>query len=314
MTDTTPFHIDAELTGVAVAYQNPASALIADKILPQISVGTKKFDHITYDDEIFMTLPDTKLGRSSYANRMQLESSIKVDSCLDYGLEDSIPLDDMIQAENSPRSFNPMMASVMYLTGLLQLDREKRVADIVNDDANYADNLKTDIATTNRWQTDASDPIKLMLESLDKPLLRPNKIIFGQEVWSRLRHHPKVISALYGTNAGGKLVSREMLAGILEVDEVLVGSSFINNARRGENPNFVSSWGKNVAMLYIDNAVGTRHGVSWGYTATYEDIAVKRGRDERAGLNGAEIVKVTLSCREVAAAKRAGFLLKNVIS
>ncbi|MCH9853386.1 MAG: hypothetical protein K0U45_07765 [Alphaproteobacteria bacterium] len=314
MTDSTPFHIDSELTGVAIAYQNPASALIADKVLPAVSVGTKKFDHIVYDDEIFMTLPDTKLGRSSYANRMQLESHVKVDSCLDYGLEDSIPLDDMMQAENSPRGFNPLMASVMYLTGLLQLDREKRVADLVSNINNYDASLRADIATSNRWQNDASDPIKVMLEALDKPLLRPNKIIFGQEVWSRLRHHPKVISALYGNNASGKLVSRETLAGVLEVDEVLVGSSYINIARRGENPSFIPSWGKNVAMLYIDPAVGTRHGVSWGYTATYEDIAVKRGRDERAGLNGSEIVKVTLSCREVAAASRAGYLLQNVMS
>ncbi len=125
--NTTPFYIDSELTGVAVAYQNPASSLIADKVLPHIGVGTKKFDYIVYDDETFMTVPDTKLGRTSYANRIALESSIKVDACLDYGLEDSIPLDDILQARNSARGFDPLMASVMYLTGLLQLDREKRV-------------------------------------------------------------------------------------------------------------------------------------------------------------------------------------------
>ncbi len=313
MTQTTPFHIDSDLTGIAVAYQNPANTLVADKILPQVSVGSKKFDHIIYNDEIFMTVPDTTLGRASHANRTTLESSIKVESCLDYGLEDSVPVDDMMQAQNSPRSFNPLMASVMYLTGLMQLDREKRVADLVTNKANYANDLTMDIASTNRWHNDASNPVKVMLESLDKPLMRPNKIVIGQQVWTRLRHHPKVINAVYGSNANGKVLSRDMLAGILEVDEVLVGASHINNARRAETPQFVSSWGNHVAMLYVDPAVGTRHGVSWGYTATYEDIAVKRGRDDRVGLNGAEIVKVTLSCKEVAAAKRAGFLLENVI-
>ncbi len=187
-------------------------------------------------------------------------------------------------------------------------------ADLVSDTNNYASNLQTTLAGTNLWSTDSSNPIKAMLEALDKPLLRPNKIIIGQEVWSRLRHHPKVISALYGSNSNGKFVGREELAGLLEVDEILVGTSYINMARRGETANFASSWGKHVAMLHIDPVVGTRHGVSWGYTATYEDILVKRGRDERAGLNGAEIVKVTLSCREVAAANRAGYLLKNVIA
>ena len=309
----TPFHIDADLTGVAVAYQNPASSLIADKVLPQIGVNSKKFDHIVYDDETFLTVPDTKLGRTSYANKTALESTVKVNVCLDYGLEDSMPLDDIAQAETSGRGYNPLMASVMYLTGLLQLDREKRIADLVTDSDNYASNLKSNIADNAKWNNDNSNPIKVMLESLDKPIMRPNKIIIGQEVWSRLRHHPKVISALYGGNSGGKLVSRENLAGLLEVDEILVGASTINTARRGEVPNFTSSWGKDIAMLYVDHAVGTRHGISWGYTATYEDIAVKRGRDERAGLNGVEIVKVTLSCREMAVAKHAGYLLQNVI-
>lgn len=60
--ETTPFTLDPTLTGVAIAYTNPAQTLIAGEVLPKVMVATKKFDHLVYDDDSFFTLPDTRLG------------------------------------------------------------------------------------------------------------------------------------------------------------------------------------------------------------------------------------------------------------
>lgn len=129
-----------------------------------------------------------------------------------------------------------------------------------------------------------------------------------------MRKNPNVAKAIYGVNSTGRIIRREELAEVLDVQRVLVGQSFINTARKGQNASLTRTWGKDCALLHTDPAASSNHGVTWDYTAVYEDMRVKRGRDERAGLNGAEIVKVTQSCKEIVAAKRTGFLFKTVVA
>ncbi len=314
MNETVPFHIDATMTAASVGYKNPAHALIADRVLPSVAIVTKKFRYKTYNDDTFFNLPDATMGRTSKSNQVNIASSSETSDVADYGLHDKVPMDDINQSQNaSQNAANPLMDAAMHLTSLIQINREKRVADLVQDNANYGSDLVKALSGASRWDNDASDPVKAMLEALDKPLMRPNKIIFGQEAWTQLRLNENVAKRIYGANSAGAIITPQALADVLMVNEVIIGSSYMNTAKRGKEATLKRVWGKNVAMLYIDPSANAQGGITWGFTAAYRHREVMTKFDDEAGLGGSTMIQVGESCRELMIAKQAGFLFKDVI-
>lgn len=133
--NTTAFPVNAELTAIAIAYQNPDAALIADKVLPRVPTP-KKFKYTTYTTEQGYTVPDTKVGRKSEPNMVDFGGTDVTAECQDYGLDDLVPNDEIAAFDAMPKPasggpVSPQALSTMMLTGLVQLDREIRVAGTV---------------------------------------------------------------------------------------------------------------------------------------------------------------------------------------
>ncbi len=118
-----------------------------------------------------------------------------------------------------------------------------------------------------------------MLKALDLPLIRPNVVVMGQEVWTALILNPNTAKRISGNDASGRIITKEALASVLNVKEVLVGQAFINTANPGQNATISRLWGKDIAMLFIDPAASNQGGVTFGYTATYADLQVDRRMD-----------------------------------
>ena len=161
------------------------------------------------------------------------------DEVLDYGLDDVVPNDE-IEAYNAmpkPATGGPMspeQASALYLESLIQLDREVRVAGLIFAAANYAAGQSETLSGNSQWSDYAnSNPLSYIMAALDKPLIRPNVAVLGQLTYTALRQHPKVVQAVNGSGQGAGTVTRQQLAELLEVQTVLVGSSFVNTARKG---------------------------------------------------------------------------------
>jgi hypothetical protein len=129
---TTAFPVNPELTAIAMAYRNPAHTLIADLVLPRVSVA-KKFNYSVYSAEQGYTLPDTKVGRKSQPNEVDFQGSLVSGETQDWGLDDIVPIDEIDAWAAMPRPaggggpINPLVISTMFLEGLVQLDREVRV-------------------------------------------------------------------------------------------------------------------------------------------------------------------------------------------
>ena len=86
-----PFVYNPTLTGIAMAYANPAYSLIADQVLPLIPVATENFGYLTFPKEDAYTVPNTRVGRTSKVNQVEFGGSMLTDTTEDYGLEDPIP-------------------------------------------------------------------------------------------------------------------------------------------------------------------------------------------------------------------------------
>ncbi len=316
MTETAPFPVDSHLQGLSIAYRNPAQNFIADKLMPRTQVATKSFKYLTFDSAQHFSLPDTKVGRKSEPTIVEYSGAEKSATVLDYGLEDIIPIDDIEQAKAAQHDYDPKARAVEFLTDLIMLDRERRVAKIIQDPSNFEQANVTNVASNSnaKWTHSSQNPRDILLTALDLPILRPNIMVIGREAWTKIRQHPKLVASAARTANSEGAISKSQLADMLEIKQVLVGDSIYNSANRGQELDAAYTWGKNVALLHINEAAGAHNGITWGYSAEYGKRSAGIIPDPNKGARGAIVVRVIESCCELVAAKNLGVLFRAVIS
>jgi hypothetical protein len=201
------------------------------------------------------------------------------------------------------------------LSELLELDREKRVADLVFDPNQYATNNKTTLSGGAKWSATGTNPIADILGALDRTLMRPNIGVMGRAVYTALIQHPAIVAAYnkFGTTAVGR-VPMSFLADQFELDDIYVGEGWYNSAKPGATPNMVRLWGKSLALLVRNKDVSTIGGVSFGYTAEWGTRVAFSWYDENIGLRGGTRVRVGESVKELIVANDLGYLFDAAVA
>jgi hypothetical protein len=316
---TTAFPINPTLSAIAMVYSNPATALIADAVLPRVSTD-KKFAWSNYDVAQGFSVPQTLIGRKSLPTELDFTGVLVNDEVLDYGLDDVVPNDEIKAFEDSVKPANggpvdPREISTMLLTKIVQLDREVRVAARVFNTANYIAGNQQTLSGVSQWSDFVnSNPLDAMLAALDLPIYRPNVAVFGQATFTKLRQHPRIVQAVFGTAQTGGVVTREQLARVLEIQTVLVGAGFVNTARRGQAVNNQRVWGKNAAFLYIDKEAAMAQQPCWGFTAQWGDKVAGEIEEPKMGARGSQRIRVAESVKEIVTAPALGYYFQNAVA
>ncbi|MDD2721626.1 MAG: phage capsid protein [Gallionella sp.] len=316
---TTAFPVNPELSAIAISYSNPLEALIADQVLPRIDTA-KKFTYTEYNQADGFTVPETRVGRKSEPNMVDFGGTQLTKECIDFGLDDLIPNDE-IDAWNSmpkaPGAVSPQAKSTMMLTRLVGLDREIRVANLVFNAANYVTDNKDDLSTGANRQFDKadSDALAILTDALDVPLVRPNYLVLGQEVWTKLRRNKTIVQAIGNSAQTTGYASRQQVAELLELPGgILVGAGRVNTAKKGKAPNYVRAWGKYAALLYIDPMAAQMDQPNFGFTAQWGSRIAGDIPEPKAGLRGGVRVRSGESVLEVICSQDSGYLFTKVIS
>lgn len=305
-----PFTIDETLVAITIAYRN--QAYIADGVLPRVTVGKQEFKWWEYPIAETFRLPDTRVGRRSQPNEIDLTATEQTSSTEDFGLEDPIPQSDIM---NAPPQHSPIDKAVMTLSDYILLDREKRCADLVFAAANYPTGNKVQLSGTDQWSDYAnSDPIDDISVGLDACLVRPNIMVVGQEVWSKLARHPKIMKAVHGNDGDTGIARRAQIAELFELDEVLVGQSRRNTAKKGQTATLARVWGKHCSLQFRDRNADTRGGLTFGYTAEWGSRVAGQEPDSKIGLRGGVRVRVGESVKELIVAGQAGYFIEDAIA
>jgi hypothetical protein len=208
----------------------------------------------------------------------------------------------------------------MLLSDLIALGREVRTSNLVFNAATYPVGRKAILSGTSQWNDYTnSNPVDAIMAALDTCLIRPNKAIFGQAVWTKLRQHPKVTASVVanGGNASvsGAVLARQAVAELLELDEVLVGEGWVNLAKKGQTANIVRTWGKHAAFIYQAPVITDPEGVpTFGMTAEYGERVSMTWDDPSIGLRGGTVVKVGESVRELVTAADTGYFFENAVA
>lgn len=307
-----PFPIQPELTAIALAFRN--RAMVAERVLPSVPVGTQEFKYFRHDLSQGITLPDTKVGRLSEPNRVEFSATEETDSARDYGLDDMVPIADI---DNAPPGFDPIGNAVEYLTGLIELGREVRTAGVVMAAGNYAAANKETLVGADQWSDATSDPVYKLLTTFDGMAVRPNRLVWGRQVWSAIRQHPKVLAAVFpngGNAAEGGVASIEAVRQLLELDDLIVGESFVNTAAKGQAANRTYVWGKSALAFYCPQRVSSAKELCLGFSGQWGSRVAGQQAEPHIGLRGSVRVRSGESRSETLCAPEAGFLFSNAIA
>jgi hypothetical protein len=316
MADKTPFQVQPRLTQIALAVV--PKGMIADQVLKRVPVPAEQFKYTKFDTKENFTVPDTTIGRTGRANEVEFNSRLVDGSTEDYGLEDPVPLKDLETAQANGAA-DPMAIATEKTTNLVDLAREKRVAETVMNLNNYPSNQRATLSGTGQWSHADSDPEYAINTAMDAMLVRPNTLVLGRPVLSWLRRHPKVVAACFpmGGNAvtGGR-ASLEALRDLLELEQILVGDVWASTSAKGQAASYGRLWGKDAALLYltdrITDAMPTEP--TWGFTAEFGRRQVGTYADPSRGIKGSEVVKVVEQVRELVVMPEAGHLFKSAVA
>jgi len=306
---TAPFPVSPELTAIAISYRN--RRLIADEVLPRVPVGKAEFKYMKFAAADQLLIPDTKVGRKSQPNVVEIGATETPGVCVDYALMDAVPQADI---DNAPPNYDPLAIATEYIASLLDLQREARVASLLTSTANWAAGNQTTLSGTSQWSDYAnSNPLDAVLTAADACVLRPNVMVIGAQAFTKLRQHPKIVGAVFGNAATAGAVMADQLAELLGFEAVYVGEAFVNTAKKGQAATLSRAWGKDCVLLYRDRAAANI-GTTAGFTASFGGKQAYQWWDNSVGARGAQMVKVADSVAEVMCASDLGYLFKNAVA
>jgi hypothetical protein len=319
-----PFVTSPALTAIAIGYSNPDLALIADRVLPRTPVMAEKFKWTWYPTAQMFTVPPTRVGRTGIVNRVSFTGEERTASVEDYGLEDGIPISDIEEArrmrELNLGNFDPELVSAAGLTNLILLDREVRVASIVQNPSNYAASRRLALSGTAQFSDYVnSDPIGVLKSAFQSTLIyRPNKMSMSRDVWTVLSSHPALVNAIKGNVTGKGIITPEEFVRLFSgegLKELNIGEGFVNTARRGQPEVLSRVWGKSIQLHYINTEARPEQGnPTWGFSGVYGGRIGGSWEDRNVGLQGGKVVRVGERITEIVVAPDTGFIIQNAVA
>jgi len=266
-------HTNSVLSGVSVMYKN--DSYIADQVLPVVPVKKESDLYYTYTRN--WRLPVALRAAGAEAAEVEWNVGSDTYSCIEYALKDLLP--DRVR-NNADKPLSMDADTTENLTDLIQLGREKRVADVVFTSGNHGSTSA--LSGTNQWDDYAgSDPIGDVRTAMNTVHAAsgklPNTMVMGREVFIKLLDHPDVLERIKYTQKGKITVG--ILASLFEVDKILVGNALYDSSTVDASESLGYIWGKSVALIYAQQSPGLKK-VSYGYQFQSRGFRTKKWREE----------------------------------
>ena len=307
--------IDPVLTTIAQGYQQPG--LVGNALFPQVTVGQRAGNIITFGKEDFM-LYATGRAPGENTRRVQFGYAGSPFSLVDYSLEGLAPI-EVIQ-EGLSRSdgwaINHMSLAAAKVQSIMALRLEYQQAILARTAASYQAANKITLSGTSQWSDQTSgisSPVAVIETGKEAVRAatgkRANTVVMGALVFKSLKTHPLILDRIKYT--GRDVATVDILASLFDVDRVLVGDAIYSN---DAGTAYTDVWGKDVVVAYTNTAsVADMGAPTYGYTYNLGGypIVEQPYMDRNAK---SWIVPVTRSEAPVIAAVNAGYLVTNAVA
>lgn len=305
------FTIDAEYTGMSLAYKN--TDYVADRVLPVVSVQNEEFSYKQYPKDAFLNVARTVIGAKGEAESIDIKSEKITDSLVYHALKAEVPETEVLAA-SSKNDDDPIGDNTLLVTEALMLAREVRTANLVNTKETYGTNVTT-LSGTDQLDDKSSSAIDVFIDARAKMLVKPNCAVMSDEAALHLQTHPDFIGMYKSegsTNRG--IVPLEFVAKCLQLKEIIVGQAVLNSAPKGKDPQLVQAWGKNIILFYKNPLAKPKYGLTFGYTAQKGTREIQRFYNGELGAKGIHIIKGVEQVKELICAPGCGYMIEAAIS
>ena len=299
---------DELLTNISLQFAAAPEGYLADKVLPPVPVAKESAAFWVYDKSR-LDAPDSKRAPRSQYNRVDWNVTTDTYLAEQYGLEGEI---DDEERKNAASPLDLDVDTTEIVTDMVLNNREKRVADLVLNPAVITQNIT--LAGGDQWSDyDNSDPLddaKTARTSIymGAPGYGPNTMLMGYSTFEALKLHPDIKEIVKYTERA--IITRQILAAVFEVDEVLVGKVIRRISKEGAVDAFTDVWGKSVLFFYRENRPSLKR-ASFGYQMRTNELRVFRYREDK---RDTDVIRVSEKQDEKIVSSSLGYLIKDAVA
>lgn len=305
-------HVDTTMENLSIMYKN--DEYIGERLMPVVTADKKSNVYFKYDPRDMLRVPDDKLGPRGKANEVDFALSEDNYKAEPYGLEGYVDLETV---DNADMPLDPMLDTQLHILNGMGLNREIRIATILQNASNYGGNTLA-IGAGAEWDSaNGGDPAKVIQDAVDslyRGMTPTRRIGFcGLKVYRTLSRHP-AIRDLFKAADGGRpgFASKEQIANYFELDELLVGAARYDTANRKATENIQRIWGNVFGVLEVATAPAKRS-MSFGLTLRNGQVRSVQEFKPRLGVAGGILMKTTVSEDHKVVVPKAGFLITGCL-
>lgn len=303
-------HRDRALENVSVAYKG--KGFIADMVFPKLPVKRESDIYYVYSRDI-NHIPETLRASGGESNQATWNVSTSTYVLEEHSLHDYIP--DR-QRDNADKPIDLDIDTTEILTHKLLLRREKDLAAVLQDTAQWGNVLS--MTTTQQWSsnTTTTNPIVLM-DSLSSVVVlnagvSPNKLVLSDPQFRAIKEHTSVVDRIKYTSPDS--ITAPMLAKLFNIEEVLVGTAIEQAAKMNLDTNLSAFiWTDCAALIYVPPTPRLKE-PSAGYTfwkdAVSAPFKVERWRENK---RTADAVQVSGMWQHKPVATSAAYLIRDAV-
>lgn len=306
------FEVSPALTGMVIGYQNPTFNLVADKVMPRVPVNGELFKWKEYPKNAFLRIPDTDVGREGIPKGLGLKFEKKTAEIDHYATMEKVPLSDVAAATDGD---DPVKDHTILATNSLILDRERRVAGIMQNPDNFGH--KETLSSSDQFDNPDSKLTEIMADIRNSMLVKPNCGIVSDSGLAALQRHPDIVASYNGSinsnNRGEAPI--EAVMRFLKLKELLIGELFLDFAKEGSTPDIRNIWGNNLILFFKNPQAKPNNGeLTFGLTAEFEQRKILTFDDPTPGVDGVKYIKAAEKVKELVIASSCGYLIQNITS
>lgn len=298
--------VDPVLTNLALGYTN--NEFVGEHLMPFVWVEKEANKLPKFGKEAFK-LYNTERALRAESNRINPEGVTSLDLNTDeHDIE--YPID---YRESNEAAFPLEAWGVEVTQQVIQLRREKMIADMAQNAANYPAGNKIALSGTSRFTDPGSDPLGVVEDGKEgirkKTGKRPNTMIIGASAFKPLKFHPQLTDKIKYTGMG--VVRLYSLGEFFDIPNIYIGEGIYSS----DQDAFSDLWRDNIVLAYVaqkpqtDGIARSPYQPSFGYTPR------RRGMpqvDTRNPSGKVELVRSTDNFRPYIVGADAGYLIEDV--
>ena len=293
---TSDVHVNRPMTGMSIAFMSKLSKFQADNCAPIMPVDKKSDVYFKIDKEYFFQ--DRMRKRGVGAQAIRAGYGISQDSYLTDVWAVSKAIDDQVRA-NEDAPLNSDRNAMQFITRLERMNREKSYKTAFWNTGIWSTNWTGNASpsaygssTFNQWDGATSTPIDdvAAMKEVGEKLtgFEFNVMEIGAPVWKRLKTNPQILDRISGgsTNASPAQVTKQLVAQLFEIDELVVMSAVENTGAPGAAWAGDYIFGKHAWIGYRDATVGietatAKRTITWKqYAGAKNGTRILKYRDE----------------------------------